>query len=875
MLKENLLVRKLHAPQLRAALVLRPHVVDLLEQGARRAMTLISAQAGSGKTTALAAWMRDSRIAASWLALDSYDNDLQRFWTYVLAALDHLRPGMFKEAQELLAVARQPVPIESVLTALLNDLINLEEDVALILDDYHEITAPAIHASVAFLLDHLPARLHLFIVSRSDPPFSLARLRISNQLMEIRSADLRFSQEETALFLNTVMGLYLTDDEIAVLEKRTEGWIAALQLAGLSLQRRPDIPAFIASFTGNHYHLVNYLAEEVLQKQSQQVQRFLLHTSLLERMNAALCQEMTGDAESRAMLTQLEQANLFVVALDDEHAWYRYHQLFADFLHTRLQQSQPDYAHELHERAARWYQRNGYYEEAMSHFLLLQDFAAAAQLIVQNGEELMRRGDFALLDRWILSLPAQLVRSKPDLIIIHARVLAFLGQLQAAEERIEQILSAEWNWPGETVEGEVLVVRAFIATQRMNFPRAVELSRRALAYLPATSVFMRSIISLCLGIALRFKDTTAAHRALAQAIRDANSPHISVLSLEHLGYQLQELGQLHRALEVYQQTLSMLPEEIPSMWMACLGMAEVYREWNRLDEADSFMRRTVQMSLDVSSPAILLDIAVIRAMIAEAQGRTNESIALLRQEEMKGRQKQIATTVGITRAYQALFAVWHGDVEAALPWMRDFEQQTAMYPLNTGSEREYRILARVQLAARKYAEAEAVLAQLLALAQEEGRTRAVIKAMALQALVFQAQSATEQAIKTIMQALVLAEPEEYVRTFTEEGAGMTALLKRVQAAHRTKAVSPRIAPEYLALLLAASVEQETVVNAVLSDREMEILQLISSGLSNQEIADQLIISMNTVKWHVRQIFNKLNANSRTQVLARAKELKLL
>jgi LuxR family maltose regulon positive regulatory protein len=386
---------------------------------------------------------------------------------------------------------------------------------------------------------------------------------------------------------------------------------------------------------------------------------------------------------------------------------------------------------------------------------------------------------------------------------------------------------------------------------------------------------MRSIISLCLGIALRFKDTTAAHRALEQAIRDANSPHISVLSLEHLGYQLQELGQLHRALEIYQQTFSMLPEEIPSMWMACLGMAEVHREWNRLDEADSFMRRTVQMSLDVSSPAILLDITVIRAMIAEAQGHMDESLALLRQEEMRGRQKQIATTVGVTRAYQALFAVWHGNFEAALPWMQNFEQQTANYPLNTGSEREYRILARVQLAARKYAEAEAALTRLLALAQKEGRTRAVIKAMALQALVFQAQGATEQAINTIMQALALAEPEGYVRTFTEEGPEMTALLKRVQAAHPTKAVSPRIAPEYLALLLAASVEQETVANTVLSDREMEILQLISSGLSNQEIADQLIISMNTVKWHVRQIFNKLNANSRTQVLARAKELNLL
>jgi LuxR family maltose regulon positive regulatory protein len=323
------------------------------------------------------------------------------------------------------------------------------------------------------------------------------------------------------------MGLHLTTEEIAALETRTEGWVAGLQLAGLSMQRQRDIPGFIATFAGSHHYIVNYLAEEVLRKQPEQVQQFLLHTSLLDRLNGSLCQEVTGYTASQAMLVQLEQANLFVVALDDEHSWYRYHQLFADFLRTRLQQSQPDQVSVLHHRAADWYQRNGYYEDAMSHLLLVQDFGRAAQLIEQCSEEVMRRGDFTMLNRWISLLPGALVRSKPNVIIIHARVLAFLVQLQAAELRVHEIEAflAEDNTmventpDRETIEGEVIVVRALIATQRLDFSRAIEFSRRALEYVPADKIFMRSVISLCLGIAFSFKDSTVAHEALERAIR--------------------------------------------------------------------------------------------------------------------------------------------------------------------------------------------------------------------------------------------------------------------------------------------------------------------------------------------------------------------
>ncbi len=880
MLKNDLLASKLHVPHLRARLVPRPQVVELLEQGIRRALTLISAPAGSGKTTILSSWLRDAEVLVAWLSLDGHDNDLHRFWTYVLAALDALRPGTLKQAQEMLNIvrSRQSLPIEDVLTALINDLASLEDDVVLVFDDYHEIVTPAIHASLAFLLNHLPEQLHLFMATRSDPPFSLARLRINHRLGEIRTADLRFSPEEAALFLNTVMGLHLTRDEIAVLETRTEGWVAGLKLAGLSLQRQRDRAGFLAAFAGSHHALVTYLAEEVLQKQPEQIQQFLLHTSLLDRLSASLCQEVTGDTNSRARLLHLEQANLFIVALDEEHVWYRYHQLFADFLRIRLQQSQPDYVSELHHRAAHWYQRHGYYEEAMRHLLLVQDFAQAAQLIEQSGEELMRRGDFTRLDRWISVLPSTLVRSNLPIVILHANVLAFLAQLQEIEAFLsDEHALTEKALDREAIEGEVMVVRALLATQHLHFHQAIAFSRRALESLPADNVFMRSVISMCLGIAFRFKDGPAAREALEQAIREAESPHISLLSLEHLGYQLQEQGQLHRALEIYQQALRILPEgqTIVAMGMAYMGIAEVYREWNRLESAEQVMLQALKLGHEGVPHDTLIDITVILAMIKQAQGHTDESLALLRREEMVGHQEQSAVAVEVMRAYQALFEVWRGNRQAALLWMQDVEQHMASAPLNPKKEREYRILARVQLAAGKYAEAEAILTQLLTFAQGEGRMRAVVKTMALQALVFQAQGRTESAMRTIIQALTLAEPEGYVRTFTEEGAEMTRLLNRVLTAGRAGAVLHRISAEYLARLLDASAERETSSHAVLSERELEILRLISSGLSNQEIADQLVIALSTVKSHVRQIFNKLNVNSRTQVLARARELSLL
>ena len=885
MLKNNLLASKLSVPQLRARLVARPHVVELLEQGTRRALTLISAPAGSGKTTILSSWLREAGVTAAWLSLDGHDNDLHRFWMYVLAALEMLRPDTLKQAQDLLKAARQSPPIEEIVTALINDLVGLEDDLVLVLDDYHEIISPAIHTSLAFLLDHLPARLHLFLVTRSDPPFSLARLQISSQLEEIRTADLRFSREEAELFLTTVMGVHLTRDEIAVLETRTEGWVAGLQLAGLALQRHRDRASFLATFGGSHHVLVNYLAEEVLQKQPEQIQQFLLHTSLLECLRVSLCQEVTGEEDSRALLAHLEQANLFIVALDEEHAMYRYHQLFADFLRTRLQQNQPDLVSTLHHRAADWFQRHGFYEEAMNHLFLAQDLAQAVQLIERSSQELMKRGDFAMLHRWISSLPGSLLRRHPHLVVIHASVLAFLGHLQEASARVQEIAAllndqqtlAEQALERETLEGEVLVVQAFLATQQMNFPEAIELARRALAYLPIDNTFMRSVISLCLGIAFRFKEGPAAREALEKAIREAESPHISLLSLEHLGYQLQEQGQLHRALEIYQQALLVRPRGhmIASMWMAFLGIAEVQREWNEREDAERAALQALKLGQEGGTPGVLLEINVVLALIKHAQGKTEESLALLRQEEMRGHQIQFAPTIHVMRAYQALLEVWCGNTQAAMPWMQEFEQQTASSPLTTRNEREYRILARVQLATGKLAEAEAVLAQLLALAEEEGRTRAVIKILALQALIFQAQGATESAMNTIGQALTLAEPEGYVLTFTEEGAEMTHLLNRVQTARRAGAISLRISPKYLAQLLTATSTSEPSSTAILSEREQEILRLISSGLSNQEIADRLVIAITTVKWHIRQIFNKLNVNSRTQVLARAQELSLL
>jgi len=500
-----LLPTKLHVPRLRTSLVPRSHLTERIRQGAERALTLVSAPTGFGKTTLLAQWLAESSLPTAWLSLEPEDNDPTRFLSYLIAALQTLDAQVGISALEMLHTP-QPAPPETVLAVLTNDLVKRGGgDVALVVDDYHVITSESIQRGMTFLLEHLPPRLHLLLGSRVDPPLPLARLRAQGQLTEVRAADLRFGAAEANMFLQTVMGLDLENEAVATLEQRTEGWIAGLQLAALSLQGRTDVSAFLAAFSGSHRYVLDYLSDEVLARQDAAVQQFLLRTCILERLSGPLCDAVTGQEGSQALLEALEKANLFVVALDEERGWYRYHHLFAQVLRRHLQQREPTLPPVLHRRASAWYEQHELPAEAVQHALLMPDFELAARLIEPIALPLALTGQLSTLLGWLNVLPEALVQAHPLLCVYHAGSLMLTNRLEIAEARLqdaERGIQAEI--PAEqarTINGWVLALRGAIAGFSGNMLYAASLARQALELLPETEVIPRMTATLAVTFA--------------------------------------------------------------------------------------------------------------------------------------------------------------------------------------------------------------------------------------------------------------------------------------------------------------------------------------------------------------------------------------
>src|SRR5579872_1368946 len=531
------LVTKLAIPPVRSDLVARPRLTNQLQRAIQRPFTLIAAPAGFGKTTVLSTWIENAPFPAAWVSLESGDDDLTRFWLYVFTALERIHPGSGASALALLHGSDpQRLPsMETILTVWINGLATLpHEEAVLILDDYHLITAPPIHQSVTYLVDHLPHRLHLVIATRADPPLPLARLRARGHLIEIRVADLRFTAEETTAFLVRTLGLHLSGEDIAAIEARTEGWIAGLQLAALSMQGRKDISAFLKAFTGSQRYIIDYLTEEVLARQPELVQTFLLQTAILERLQGSLCEAVIGRHGGQAMLEQLEQANLFLTPLDDERLWYRYHQLFAEALRHRLQRKHSALVPELHRRASAWYEQQGLTHDAVHHALVASDFTQAARLIERAFNALVRRGEIATLQRWAAALPNDLVRSSIELSVLQGWLLFISGKHDEAELHLQDIERAfginlvleehseQETMPGGTssqaeIRGRIAAIRASIAVTRGDIPRTIALSRLALVYLPKENI-SRAYAAWYLGRAYWLGgDMSAASIALAEA----------------------------------------------------------------------------------------------------------------------------------------------------------------------------------------------------------------------------------------------------------------------------------------------------------------------------------------------------------------------
>ncbi len=898
----SLLVTKLHVPRPRTHLVSRTHLFEQLQQGVERALTLISAPAGFGKTTLLAQWAAESGLPVAWLSLEAEDNDPTRFLAYLIAALQTLDSQIGTTALALLRTPQPPSP-ENVLAALTNDLMKrCGGDVALVLDDYHAITADPIHRGMTFLLEHLPPQLHLILATRADPPLPLARLRAQGQLCEVRTADLRFSAAEASTFLEGVMGLNLSPEAITTLEHHTEGWIAGLQLAALSLQGRANVSAFLAAFTGSHRFVLDYLSEEVLARQSAAVQQFLLHTCILERLNGPLCDAVTEQEGSQLMLEALDKANLFVVTLDDERRWYRYHHLFAEVLCSHLRQAQSTLVPELHRRASAWYEQHELPAEAVQHALAIPDAELAARLIEPIALPVAIHGQVSTVLGWMNALPEAPVRTRPLLCVYYARLLLYTNQLEAAEELLQETeRCVQEEVPAEQariIQGWVLSTRAGIAGLSGDRPHAIPLAHQALELLPEVEVIPRAgaIVTASRAYELSGDVTPAAQQEVTAAdvlIRTFDNPFAAVSSIAHLARLHVLQGKLRQAAALYAQVVQMVPrpEVLQTMFTSLyyyFDLGDLLREWNELDVAERHLMQGMALLKEGLSVELFLAIRGYTALarLLQARGNSYEPLATLDALAHLAEQRHFAvylTTQGA--AVHAQLELAQGNLAAAIRWADSSGLSTNDDDLPYPREGEYLALVRVRIAQGRDDPAAPFLQDVLRLldrllqdAEAKTRLNSVLEILVLRALALDAQGNRTGALATLERALLLAAPEGYIRLFVDEGASMLDLLRQ---AHAGSSV-----PGYVATLLSAFGEQhisdlplssprpDPLVEP-LTEREREVLRLLLEGASNREIARRLVLSVNTVKRHVYNLCGKLGVQSRTQVIIRARALNLL
>ena len=878
-----------------AVLVARPRLSERLSRGAESALTLVSAPAGFGKTTLLAEWLAaapaDGRSVA-WLSLDQRDNDPASFWTYLVAALK-TAPGTGAGALSLLQPPEPPS--EAGLVTLLNDLDAISNDVVLVLDDYHVIDARDVQDGMAFLLEHLPPQIHLVIAGRTDPALPLARLRGRGELAEIRAADLRFTPGEAAAYLNGVMGLVLTAADVAALEGRTEGWIAALQLAALSMQGREDVTAFIDGFAGDDRYIVDFLAEEVLQRQPEHVQHFLLQTSILDRLSGPLCDAVTGQDGGKAKLAALERGNLFLVPLDDRRRWYRYHQLFADVLHARLLDEQPDDVPDLHRRASAWYEQNDEPSEAIRHALAAQDFERAADLTELAIPAMRRSRQETAILGWLELLPDEVVRVRPVLSVGFAGALLAGGEYEGVEARLrdaerwldapaaEMVVVDDEEF--RRLPAEIELYRAAQALVRDDGPGTVRHARRALELSPADEHLGRASAAALMGLAFWASgDLEAGYSGYAECMAGLRrAGHIAdtfgcAIALADIR---RTQGRLGEAMRTYEQALQRASEQGGPVLRGTadmyVGMSEVHRERDDLPAATQQLLRSQDLGEHLGLPQNRYRWRVAMARIREAEGDLSGALDLLNEAE-RLYVGDFFPNVRPVPALRARVRVAQGELGEALGWARE-RGLSAADDLSYLREFEHITLARVLLARytaeraeRSSQEATRLLERLLRAAEEGQRTGSVIEILVLQALAHQAQDDIPSALASLRRAVTLAEPEGYVRIFADEGPPMASLLRA--------AAKQEITPSYVRRLLAAINKTEDSTPASqgliepLSERELDVLRLLGTDLGGPDIARELVVSLNTVRTHTKNIYAKLGVNNRRAAVRRAKELDL-
>jgi LuxR family maltose regulon positive regulatory protein len=879
----TILATKLCIPPPRSKLVQRQRLLERLNEGLQRKLTLVSASAGFGKTTLVSEWLAGSERSAAWLSLDEGDNDPTRFLTYLIAALQTIVDSIGEGVLTLLQ-SPQPPSTESILTAVLNEVTSIPEELILVLDDYHVIDSPTIDQALTFLLDHLPPQLHLVIITREDPPLPLARLRVRNQLTELRVSDLRFTTSEATAFLNQTMDLNLSSADINLLEFRTEGWIAGLQLAAISMQGNDDVSSFIQTFTGSHHFVLDYLFEEVLQRQSNNIQTFLLHTSILDRMCGPLCDAVLGSSSSgQEILEYLKWANLFTVPLDNERRWYRYHHLFADLLRQRLQQSVAKSTGEdegavadLHIRASIWYEANGLEIEALQHAAAANDVERAARLVEGNGMPLHFRGGVAAVLNWLDSLRTTVLDARPSLWVIYASALLMVGQLTRVEQKLQAAeVAIKGVEPDDSIHdliGHIASIRATLAVSQHQVEAIMVQSLRALEYLHPSNLPVRTATTWTLGYAYHLQgDRTAASQAYTEAISNSQAiGHIIITIMATIGLgNIQEAeNQLHLAAQTYRNVLPMAGD--PPLLFACeahLGLARIYYEWNDMDAAERHLQQSVQLAQQLEHTDRFVDCEVFLARLKLAKGDLAGAAAALSKAAQFVLEHNFVYRLPEVAAAQVLTLLRQGHVEAAAHLAQKHE-----LPISQ---------SRVHLAEGDATSALVVLEPLQREMEAKNWKDEQLRVMLLQAMALNMLGDKDKAKQMLRNALILAESGGFIRIFIDEGIPMAQLL--------SVAVAQGIMSDYIdKLLVVFAAEKKSgeklgfrVVPSIqpliepLSERELYVLQLISQGYSNREISELLYLALDTVKGHNRRIFGKLQVQRRTEAVARARELGLL
>ena len=899
-------------------MISRPRLTERLQASSNQKVTLISAPAGFGKTTLVGEWITEGRRPVGWVSLDEGDNDPTRFWAYFVAALQTLEVNLGKDGLAMLQ-SLQPAPITTILTNLINEIASFPAPFSLALDDYQAIHSLQIQEGLFFFIEHMPAQMHLVLISRTDPFLPLARLRAGNQLHEIRSADLRFTLEEAGEFLNRMMEFSLSLDDIAALERRTEGWIAGLQLAAISMKGHTDMTGFIHAFTGNHRYIVGYLVEEVFSQRPKGTLDFLLRTSILERLCAPLCDALLEKSNSQETLELLEGANLFMLPLDDQRQWFRYHQLFADVLRARLRQTQPELIPVLHRRAARWFEENELIEEAIQHALASQDFGLAASIIEKFAGPTIVSGQIRTALGWLESLPNELMLNSPNLCLIHAAGLMYSNQLDAAEARLQDgerymnSLTGEETTYQRIIRGRLEVLRANLARIYGNLEECIAHANRSLELLPETETYWRASPLVHSASAYLLDGNVGPAReeqaaAAYLAARSSGNLFTLLRSITNLARLKIMQGCLRQAELIYRKVLEETPDGLHRLAGSAshyfglayyFGMGSLLFEWNDLDGSERHLHQGIDLvrgTLTADADLIILGYSCL-ARLRVAKGDHVGALAACDELALLAQQRKFLPRLDTCRlAENARIHLAQGDLRSAVHWAERSGMSVDDEHLPFPKQAEYLVLARVIITRGQDNPDGLPLENLLVLldrllhsAEAGSRMGNVIEILSLRALALNVLGVSGMAREAIFRALRLSETEGFLRVFLDMGETMHRLLLEISAG-----LSPAQAgayPEATITRVLASFPWESTDHqkfsklqakvhspeqaGIFTRRELEVLRLIAEGASNQDIAMRLVIAGPTVKRHISHIYDKLGVGSRTKALAQARKLGLL